>query len=56
MLLQGRKSKKWIVVGTGVIIAVVIGISMTWIVAPPRESLLPLPTPTYLLPPLLMHQ
>src|SRR5215216_2363057 len=44
MLLQERppfmaiKSKRWIVIGAGVIIAVFIGLGITWIVAPPLDS------------------
>ena len=32
------KSKKWVIVGIGVIIAVFIGLGITWIVAPPLDS------------------
>jgi hypothetical protein len=39
------ESKKWIVIGSGVLIAVFVGLSITWILTP-RESLLLLPAPS----------
>jgi hypothetical protein len=40
------KSKKWVVIGSGVLMALLVGLSITWIPAPPREPFLLLPVPS----------